>query len=118
MQQGHPRHKQLRRARHEMYLHNRHKSLVGVAAISKLFSSFGESTKTAYKKIQKAFGVINKQMSAPKIEPDISPNIYPDVELNITPLVDYDKFEIKDIATDMFRNNAGIAKGNYYDTIH
>ncbi|WP_349625767.1 hypothetical protein [Leuconostoc citreum] len=23
MQQGHPRHKQLRRARHEMYLHNR-----------------------------------------------------------------------------------------------
>ncbi|WP_273718027.1 hypothetical protein [Leuconostoc mesenteroides] len=98
MQQGHLRHKQLSRARHEMYLHNRHKSLVGVAAISNLFSSFGESTKTAYKKIQKAFGVINKQTSAPN--------------------VDYDKFEIKDIATDMFRNNAGIAKGNYYDTIH
>lgn len=97
MQQGHPRHKQLRRARHEMYLHNRHKPLVGVAAIGNLFSLFGESTKTAYKKIQKAFGVINEQMSAPN--------------------VDYDKFEIKDIATDMFRNNAGIAKGNYYDRI-
>lgn len=97
MQQGHPRHKQLRRARHEMYFHNRHESLVGVAAISKLFSSFGESTKTAYKKIQRAFGVINKQTSAPN--------------------VDYDKFEIKDIATDMFRNNAGIVKGNYYDRI-
>lgn len=102
MQQGHPRHKQLRRARHEMYLHNRHKSLVGVAAISKLFSSFGESTKTAYKKIQKAFGVINKQMSAPKIEPDISPNIYPDVELNITPLVDYDGVAIKGLTTNGF----------------
>ncbi len=38
MQQGHPRHKQLSRARHEMYLHNRHKSLVGVAAISSLFA--------------------------------------------------------------------------------
>lgn len=24
------------------------------------------------------------------------------------PNVDYDKFEIKDIATDMFRNNAGM----------
>lgn len=88
MQQGHPRHKQLNKARHEMYLHNKHKSLVGVAAISKLFSSFGESTKTAYKKIQKSFGVINEQTSVPN--------------------VDYDKFEIKDIATDMFRNNAGI----------
>ena len=117
MQQGHPRHKQLTRARHEMYLHNRHKSLVGVAAISNLFSSFGESTKTAYKKMQKAFGVINKQMSAPKIEPDIKPIIEPNIELNITPNVDYDKFEIKDIATDMFRNNAGIVKGNYYDAI-
>ena len=91
MQQGHPRHKQLRRARHEMYLHNRQKSLVGVAAISSLFSSFGESTKTAYKKIQKAFGVINEPTSVPN--------------------VDYDKFEIKDIATDMFRNNAGIING-------
>lgn len=111
MQQGHPRHKQLSRARHEMYLHNRHKSLVGVAAISNLFSSLGESIKTAHQKIQKAFGVINEQMSAPKIEPDISPIIYPDVELNITPLVDYDKFEIKDIATDMFRNNVGIVNG-------
>ena len=102
MQQGHPRHKQLSRARHEMYLHNRHKSLVGVAAISSLFSSFGESTKTAYKKIQKAFGVINKQMSAPKIEPDISPIIYPDVELNITPLVDYDGVAIKGLTTNGF----------------
>ena len=98
MQQGHPRHKQLSRARHEMYLHNKHKSLVGVAAISNLFSSFGESTKTAYKKIQKAFGAINEQTSVPN--------------------VDYDKFEIKDIATDMFRNNAGIMKGRSYDTIH
>lgn len=97
MQQGHPRHKQLRIARHEMYLHNKHKSLVGVAAINNLFSSFGESTKTAYKKIQKAFGVINEQMSAPN--------------------VDYDKSDIKDIATDMFRNNVGIVKGNYYDRI-
>lgn len=88
MQQGHPRHKQLSRARHEMYLHNKHKSSAGVAAIGNLFSSFGESTKTAYKKIQKAFGVINEQMSAPN--------------------VDYDKFEIKDIATDMFINHAGI----------
>lgn len=26
MQQGHPRNNQLRRARHEMYLHNRHKA--------------------------------------------------------------------------------------------
>ena len=111
MQQGHVRHKQLRRADHEMYLHNKHKSLVGVAAISKLFSSFGESTKTACKKIQKAFGVINKQTSAHKIEPDIKPIIKPNIELNITPLVDYDKFEIKDIATDMFRNNAGIVNG-------
>ncbi|WP_349551371.1 hypothetical protein [Leuconostoc pseudomesenteroides] len=59
MQQGHPRHKQLRRADHEMYLHNRHK-LVGLAAISNLFSSFGESIKTACKKMQKAFGFINE----------------------------------------------------------
>lgn len=88
MQQGHPRHKQLSRAIHEMYLHGRHNSLVGVAAIGNLFSSFGESTKTAYKKIQKAFGAINEPTSVPN--------------------VDYDKFEIKDIATDMFRNNAGI----------
>ncbi|WP_273708719.1 hypothetical protein [Leuconostoc mesenteroides] len=66
------------------------------------FSSFGESTKTAYKKIQKAFGVINKQMSAPKIEPDISPIIYPDVELNITPLVDYDGVAIKGLTTNGF----------------
>ena len=102
MQQGHPRHKQLSRARHEMYLHGRHKSLVGVAAIGNLFSSFGESTKTAYKKIQKAFGVINKQMSAPKIEPDISPIIYLDIELNIAPNVDYDKFEIKGLTTNGF----------------
>lgn len=102
MQQGHPRHKQLSRAYHEMYLHNKHKSLVGVAAISSLFSSFGESTKTAYKKIQKAFGVINKQMSAPKIEPDISPIIHPDVELNITPLVDYDGVAIKRLTTNCF----------------
>lgn len=94
-----------------MYLHSRHKSLVGVATISNLFYSFGESTKTAYKKIQKTFGAINKQISAHEIEPDISPIIYPDVEINITPLVDYDKFEIKDIATDMFINNAGIVNG-------
>ncbi|WP_273715067.1 hypothetical protein [Leuconostoc mesenteroides] len=102
MQQGHPRHKQLNKARHEMYLHNRHKSLVGVAAISNLFSSLGESIKTAHQKIQKAFGVINEQMSAPKNEPDISPIIYPDVELNITPLVDYDGVAIKRLTTNCF----------------
>lgn len=102
MQQGHPRYKQLSRARHEMHLHNRHKSLCGVAAISKLFSSFGESTKTAYKKIQKAFGVINKKMSAPKIEHDVKPSIEPNIELNITPLVDYDGVAIKGITTNGF----------------
>ena len=98
MQQGHPRYKQLRRARHEMYLHNRHKSLVGVAAISNLFSSFGESIKTACKKMQKAFGVINEQMSAPKIEPNINPIIEP----NITPALNYDNFDIKGLTNNGF----------------
>ncbi|WP_180921906.1 hypothetical protein [Leuconostoc pseudomesenteroides] len=96
MQKLHPRYKQLNRADHEMYLHNRHKSLVGVAAISKLFSSFGESTKTAYKKIQKAFVVINEQVSAPKIEPNINPIIEP----NITPFLNYDNFDVKGLTTN------------------
>ena len=90
MQQGHPRHKQLSRARHEMYLHNRHKSLVGVTAIKNLFLAFGESVKTAGQKIQKAFGVINEQMSTPN------------TELNNVPIVDYDNFKVKGLGTDAF----------------
>lgn len=110
MQQGHPRHKQLRIARHEMYLHNRHKAEGVWTAIKNVMTGINKAISVVGKRIDSALG-INKQMSAPKIEPDISPNIYPDVELNITPLVDYDKFEIKDIVTDMFRNNSGIVYG-------
>ncbi|MCX7579819.1 hypothetical protein D0502_10590 [Leuconostoc falkenbergense] len=96
MQQGHPRHKQLSRARHEMYLHNRHKSEGIWTAIKNVVTGINKAISVVGKQINSALG-INKQMSAPN--------------------VDYDKFEIKDIATDMFRNNAGIAKGNYYDRI-
>lgn len=96
MQQGHPRHKQLSRARHEMYLHNRHKAEGVWTAIKNVMTGINKAISVVGNLMNSALG-INKQMSAPN--------------------VDYDKFEIKDIATDMFRNNAGIAKGNYYDRI-
>ncbi|WP_273707606.1 hypothetical protein [Leuconostoc mesenteroides] len=87
MQQGHPRHKQLNRARHEMYLHNRHKAEGVWTAIENLMTGFSKAISIVGKRISGALG-IDEQTSAPN--------------------VDYDKFEIKDIATDMFRNNAGI----------
>ncbi|WP_273715332.1 hypothetical protein [Leuconostoc mesenteroides] len=97
MQQGHPRHKQLSRARHEMYLHNRHKAEKGWTAIKNVMTGINKAISVVGNLMNSALG-INKQMSAPN--------------------VDYDKFEIKDIATDVFRNNAGIMKGQSYDTIH
>ncbi|WP_273715061.1 hypothetical protein [Leuconostoc mesenteroides] len=96
MQQGHPRYKQLRRARHEMYLHNRHKAGDVWTAIENVMTGFSKAISVVGKRISSALG-IDEQTSAPN--------------------VDYDKFEIKDIATDMFRNNVGIVKGNYYDRI-
>lgn len=90
MQQGHPRHKQLNRARNEMYLHNRHKAEGVLTAIKNVMTGFSKAISVVGKRIDSALG-INKQMSVP--------------------LVDYDKFEIKDIATDMFKNNAGIVNG-------
>lgn len=90
MQQGHPRHKQLNRARHEMYLHNRHKSEGVWTAINNLMTGFSKAISVVGKRISSALG-IDEQTSAPNI--------------------DHDKFEIKDIATDMFRNNAGIVNG-------
>ncbi len=87
MQQGHPRHKQLSRARHEMYLHNRHKAEGVWTAIKNVMTGINNAISVVGKLISRSSG-INKQMSAPN--------------------VDYDKFEIKDSATDMFRNNAGI----------
>lgn len=96
MQQGHPRHKQLNKARHEMYLHNRHKAEGVWTAIKNVMIGINKAISVVGKRISSGLG-IDEQTSAPN--------------------VDYDKFEIKDIATDMFRNNAGIAKGNYYDRI-
>lgn len=90
MQQGHPRHKQLRRARHEMYLHNRHKAEGVWTAIKNVMTDINKAISVVGKRIDNALG-INKQMSAPN--------------------VDHDKFEIKDIATDMFRNHVGIVNG-------
>jgi len=87
MQQGHPRYKQLNRARHEMYLHNRHKAEDVWNAIENVMTGINKAISVVGKRISSALG-IDEQMSAPN--------------------VDYDKFEIKDIATDMFRNNAGI----------
>ena len=87
MQQGHPRHKQLRIADHEMYLHNRRKAEGVWTAIKNVMTGINNAISVVGKKIGSALG-IDKQMSAPD--------------------VDYDKFEIKHIATDMFRNNAGI----------
>lgn len=87
MQQGHPRHKQLSRARHEMYLHNMSKSEGVWNAIKNVMTGINNAISIVSKRINIALG-IDKQMSAPN--------------------VDYDKFEIKDVATDMFRNNAGI----------
>ena len=88
MQQGHPRHKQLNRANHEMYLHNRHKAEGVWTALKNVMTGISNAISVVGKRISSALG-IDEQMSAPN--------------------VDYDKFEIKDIATDMFRNNAGIA---------
>lgn len=90
MQQGHPRHKQLNRARHEMYLHNRHKAEGVWTAIKNVMTGINNAISVVGKRIDSALG-INKQMSVPN--------------------VDHDKFEIKDIATDMFRNNVGIVNG-------
>lgn len=87
MQQGHPKHKQLSRARHEMYLHNMHKAEGVWTAIKNVMTRVGNAISLVGKQIGSALG-INKQMSAPN--------------------VDCDKFEIKDIATYMFRNNVGI----------
>lgn len=87
MQQGHPRHKQLRIARHEMYLHNKHKAEGVWSAIKNVMTGINKEISVVGKLISRSSG-INKQISEPN--------------------VDYDKFEIKDIATDMFRNNAGI----------
>lgn len=87
MQQGHPRHKQLRTADHEMYLHNKHKAEGVWNAVKNVMTGISNAITAVGQQIGSALG-INKQMSSPNI--------------------DYDKFEIKDIATDMFRNNAGI----------
>lgn len=87
MQQGHPRHKQLRRARHEMYLHNMRKAEGVWTAIKNVMTGIGNAISLVGKRIDSALG-INKQTSAPN--------------------VDCDKFEIKEIETDMFRNNAGM----------
>ncbi|MCX7579851.1 hypothetical protein D0502_10755 [Leuconostoc falkenbergense] len=96
MQQGYPRHKQLNRARHEIYLHNKHKTEGVWNAIKNVMTGINKAIIIVCKRIDSALG-INKQTSAPN--------------------VDYDNFEIKDITTDMFRNNMGIVKGNYYDRI-
>lgn len=53
-------------------------------------TGFSKAISIVGKRIDSALG-IDKQMSAPN--------------------VDYDKFEIKDIASDMFRNNVGIVNG-------
>lgn len=87
MQQGHQRRKQLSRARHEMYLHNRRKAEGVWTALKNVMTGINNAISVVGKRINSALG-INKQMSAPDVE--------------------YHKFEIKDIATDMFRNNAGI----------
>ncbi|MCT3076683.1 hypothetical protein [Leuconostoc citreum] len=87
MQQGHPRHKQLSRAKHEMYLHNRHKAEGVWTAIKNVMTGINNAISVVGKLISRSSG-INKKISEPN--------------------VDYDKFEVKDIATDMFRNNAGI----------
>lgn len=96
MQQGHPRHKQLSRARREMYLHNKHKAEGVWTAIKNVMTGINKAISVVGKRISSGLGN-DEQMSAPN--------------------VDYNKFGVKDIATDMFRNNAGIAKGNYYDRI-
>ncbi len=101
MQQGHPRHKQLRRARHEMYLHNRHKAEGVWTAIKNVMTGINNAISVVGKRISRASG-INKQMSAPKIEPDIKPIIEPNIELKIAPLVDYDGVAIKRLTTNGF----------------
>ncbi|MFT9470353.1 hypothetical protein [Leuconostoc pseudomesenteroides] len=90
MQQGHPRYKQLNKADHEMYLHNRHKAEDVWNALKNVMTGINKAISVVGKRISSALG-IDKQMSAPD--------------------VDYEKFEIKYIATDMFRNNAVIVNG-------
>ena len=87
MQQGHPRHKQLSRADHEMYLHNMHKAECVWTALKNVMTGISNAITAVGQRIGSALG-IDEQTSVPNVA--------------------YDKFEIKDIATDMFRNNAGI----------
>ncbi|WP_349535170.1 hypothetical protein [Leuconostoc citreum] len=87
MQQGHPRYKQLSRADHEMYLHNMRKAEGVWTAIKNVMTGIRNSITADGHSIGSALG-IDEQMSEPN--------------------VDYDNFDIKDIAADMFRNNAGI----------
>nr|DAW56602.1 MAG TPA: hypothetical protein [Caudoviricetes sp.] len=101
MQQGHPRNKQLNRARHEMYLHNRHKSEGVWTAINNLMTGFSKAISVVGNLMNSALGV-NKQMSAPKIEPDIKPSIKQNMKLNVSPLVDYDGNTITKLTSNGF----------------
>ena len=86
MQQGHPRHKQLSRARHETALHNRCKAEGVWSAIGNVMTDIGNAISVVITRhLVSNVTAVGKQM-------DIAT----------------DKFEIKDIATDKFRNNAGI----------
>lgn len=101
MQQRHPRHKQLNRANHEMYLHNRHKAEGVWTALKNVMTGISNAISVVGKRISSALG-IDEQMSATKIEPDIKPIIKPNIELKITPLVDYDGVAIKRLTTNDF----------------
>lgn len=59
MQQGHPRHKQLSRARHEMYLHNRLVFALNISAgINNFVSGVGDAIVNVGKTITKLLTVV------------------------------------------------------------
>lgn len=82
MQQGHLRHKQLSRARHEMAVHRRY---MFAKKVNEGMSSFVNGVRKVMNRVADG---INKSKTQTINE----------------------KSELKDIATDMFRNNAGIVK--------
>lgn len=56
MQQGHPRNKQLSRARHEMYLHNTRKREEVWNLLATAFKGIGNALKTVFKGVQQSLG--------------------------------------------------------------
>lgn len=72
MQQGHPRHKQLRRARHEMAMHRRY------MFAKKINKGIGNAGKAIVEAIN---GISHSIMHASDSKPNVAPNINPYLEM-------------------------------------